>query len=218
MTRGTPTSLESARHTVRARRTRRGPTTLHVLAGFFVFGALATFAGDSSAAQAQWDERAVEDGVEYRLLNDEGAEIVLLCTDQEMRTRFVFAEPIESAAGALLIGEAASVESGSHRSPHVRRSFPVAQLDTRTVEVVRGRGLNFTLRLLGAAARVHVRSAGGRASFEVSGSNSILSQCAGAEEMARRSYGVSAYGRLVGSKVFSQSVVINPLTNESSRE
>lgn len=218
MTRGTPISRTSARHAVGARRTRRGQMKMHVLAGSFVLGALATFAGDSGAAQAQWDERAIQGGVEFRLQNGEGAAIFLLCTEQEMRAGFVFAEPIESAAGVLLLGEAAYVESGSHRSPHVRRSFPVAQLDARTVEVVRGRGLDFTLRLLGAAARVHVRSAGGRASFEVSGSDSILTQCTGAEEMARRGYGVSAYGRLVGSKVFSQSVVINPLTNESSRE
>jgi len=191
---------------------------MHVLAGFFVFGALATFAGDSGAAQAQWDERAIQGGVEFRLLNDEGAAIFLLCTEQETRAAFVFAEPIESAAGALLLGEAASVESGSPRSPHVRRSFPVAQLDARTVEVVSGRGRDFTLRLLGAARRVHVRSAGGRASFEVSGSYSILMQCSGAQELARGGYGVSAYGKLSGSEAFNTSVVINPLTNESSRE
>ena len=191
---------------------------MHVLAGFFVFGALVTFAGDSGAAHAQWNERAVQGGVEFRLLNDQGAAIVLLCTEQEMRVGFVFAEPIESAAGALLYGETASVESGSHLSPHVRQSFPVAQLDAQTVQVVSGRGLDFTLRLLGAATRVHLRSGGGRTSFEVSGSDSILTQCPGAGEMARRGYGVSAYGRLSGSEALNTSMVSNPLTGESSRE
>jgi hypothetical protein len=80
----------------------------------------------------------------------------------------------------------------------MRHSFPVAQVSDRTVQVASGRGLAFTLGLLGAAKNIHVRTAGRRASFEVAGSNSMLARCPGAEKLFRAGYGVSAFGRFIG--------------------
>ena len=63
---------------------------------------LAAFAVASAGGQAQWDERAVQGGVEFRLLNDEGDAIVFRCADQDVHAGFVFTEPIEAARGALV--------------------------------------------------------------------------------------------------------------------
>ena len=163
-----------------------------------VLNVLAAFAVASAGGQAQWDERAVQDGVEFWLLNDEGTAIVLQCTDQEVRTAFVFTEPIVAATGALVIGQLVDVEPGSILPPRLRQNFPVAQVNDRTVQIVTGRGLDFTLAMLAAAANIHVRAAGRRASFEVAGSDSMLAHCPRAEERVRTGYGISAFGRFTG--------------------
>ena len=65
-----------------------------------LFDVLAAFAVASAGGQAQWDERAVQGGVEFRLRNDQGTAIVLQCTDQEeVHAAFAFTEPIEAAGG-----------------------------------------------------------------------------------------------------------------------
>ena len=160
-----------------------------------VLNVLAACAVASAGGQAQWDEQTVQGGVEFRLLNDEGTAIVLRCADQEVHAAFVFTEPIEAAGGALVIGQLADVESGSILSPHMRRNLPVAQLNDRTVQIVSDSGLNFTVAMLGAAANMHLRTAGRRASFEVAGSDSMLARCRRGEERARTGYGVSTSPR-----------------------
>ena len=87
---------------------------------------LAACAVASAGGQAQRDERAVQGGVEFRLLNDEGTAVVLRCADQEVHAGFVFAEPIETPRGALVIGRLTRVEPGRILPPSMRRSFPVA--------------------------------------------------------------------------------------------
>ena len=160
---------------------------------------LAAFAVASAGGQTQWDERAVQGGVEFRLLNDEGTAIVLRCTDRDVHVAFAFTEPIETARGALVIGRLTRIEPGSIRSPSRRRSFPVAQVSDRTVRIVDGPGLDFTLAMLGAAANIHVHTTGRRASFEVAGSDSMLDHCPRAEARSRTGKGVSAFGRFAGT-------------------
>lgn len=58
---------------------------------------LAAFAVASAGGQTQWDEGAVQGGVEFRLLNDEGTAIVLRYTDREVHAAFAFTEPIDTA-------------------------------------------------------------------------------------------------------------------------
>ena len=169
------------------------------IAALVALNLLAAFVVASAGGQAQWDERAVHGGVELWLLNDEGTAIVLRCAGQEVHAAFVFTEPIEAARGALVIGQLADVEPGRILPPHMRRSFPVAQVNDRTVQIVSGPGLDFTLAMLGAAANMHVRTAGRRASFEVAGSDSILALCPRAEERSRTGYGVSAFGAFTGT-------------------
>ena len=169
------------------------------IAALVVLGVFAAFAVASAGGQAQWDERAIQGGVEFWLLNDEGTAVVLRCADQEVHAVFVFTEPIEAARGALVIGQLADVEPGRILPPIMRRSFPVAQVNDRAVQIVSGPGLDFTLAMLSAAANMHVRTAGRRASFEVAGSDSMLALCPRAEERSRNGYGVSAFGAFKGT-------------------
>ena len=171
---------------------------------------LAACAVASAGGQAQWDERAVQGGVEFRLLNDEGTAVVLRCADQEVHAGFVFTEPIETPGGALVIGRLTRVEPGRILPPSMRRSFPVAQVDDRTVQIVSGPGLDFTLAMLRAAANIHVHTAGRRASFEVAGSDRILPHCPQAEERARSGYGISAFGRFTGTSPGDTAQGANP--------
>ena len=171
-------------------------TRILVLAASHV---LAVFAVASAGGQAQWTERAIQGGVEFRLLNDEGTAIVLRCADQEVHAGFAFTEPMEAARGALVIGRGTHVEPGRFLAPSMRRSFPVAQVDDRTVQVASGPGLAFTLAMLRAGATIHVRTAGRRASFEVAGSDSMLAHCPGADERSRTGKGISAFGSLAGT-------------------
>ena len=59
-----------------------------------------------------------------------------------------------------------------NRAAFSRRSFPVAQVNDRIVQIVSGPGLDFTLAMPGAAANMHVRTAGRRASFKVAAGGS----------------------------------------------
>ena len=171
---------------------------------------LATFAVASAGGQAQWDERAVQGGVEFRLLNDEGTAVVLRCADQAVHAAFVFTEPVEAARGALVIGRLTRVEPGRILPPTMRRSFSVAQVNDRTVQIVSGPGLDFTLAMLGAAATMHVRTAGRRASFEVAGGDRMLPHCPRAEEKARSGHGISAFGRFAGTSHGDTAQGANP--------
>lgn len=164
-----------------------------------VLNVLATFAVASAGGQAQWDERAVQGGVEFRLLNDKGAAIVLRCTDQGVHAEFMFAEPIEEARGALVRGQFAKVGPGrvlpsGRILPSSEHRFPVvAQVSDRTVQVVSGRGVASTLVLLANATNIRVRTAGRLASFEVAGSDSMLARCPRAEDWLRAGYGAAPF-------------------------
>ncbi len=179
---------------------------------------LAAFAVASAGGQAQWDERAIQGGVEFRLLNDEGTAVVLRCADQEIHAAFVFTEPIETARGALVIGQLADVEPGRILPPHMRRNFPVAQVNDRTVQIVSGSGLDFTLAMLGAAANLHVRTAGRRASFEVAGSDSMLAHCPRAEERSRAGYEYRPSARSRGRSPAAPSPAGTPTQSNVPRD
>lgn len=146
-----------------------------------VFGILAILGAQQAAGQAQWDERLVQSGVEFRLTNAEGDALFLRCSESSVAAGFVLAEPIAAASGALLVGHLANSEPGRIFRPRISHRFPVAWTGERSLLIAPGRGLDFTLAMLVAASRIDVRTAGRRASFEVPASDSILTQCPGAE-------------------------------------
>lgn len=146
-----------------------------------VFGILAILGAQPAAGQAQWDERLVQGSVEFRLTNAEGDALFLRCSESRVDAGFVLAEPIEAASGALLVGHLSDAEPGWIFRPRMSHRFPVAQIGEQSLQIARGRGLDFTLAMLVAASRIDVRTAGQRASFEVPAIDSILTQCRGAE-------------------------------------
>ena len=152
-----------------------------ITATLAVFGVLATLGALPAAGQAQWNERLVQSGVEFQLRNAEGDALFLRCSESRVDAGFVLAEPIEAASGALLVGHLSDSEPGWIFRPRMSHRFPVAQVGERSIQIARGRGLDFTLAMLVAASRIDVRAAGQRASFGVPAIDSILTQCPGAE-------------------------------------
>ncbi len=131
-----------------------------------VVAALATPAAPA-AAQAVWDARDLGGGsAEFRLGNDEGAAIILVCQLGGVSAGFEFPEALDAAESASIRGV-----------PGERQNVAIAPVNDRVVRVTTGRGLEALLRLLRNTANLYVRAGGERTSFEVFGSAPVVSQC-----------------------------------------
>ena len=120
-----------------------------------------------AAAQAVWDARDLGGGsAEFRLGNDDGASIILVCQLDGVSAGFEF-------PGALDVTESASIRG----VPGGRQNVAVAPVNDRVIRLTSGRGLDVLLRLLGNTANLYVRAGRERASFEVFGSSPVVSQC-----------------------------------------
>ena len=128
--------------------------------------ALAT-AASPAAAQAVWDAEELGGGsAEFRLGNDEGAAIILVCQLGGVSAGFEF-------PGALEATESASIRG----VPGERQNVAVAPVNERVVRLSTGRGIELLLRLLRSTANLYVRAGGARATFEVFGSAPLVTQC-----------------------------------------
>lgn len=143
------------------------------VAAIATFGVLATAGAVPAAGQAQWDERDVEGGKEFRLHNDEGGAIALRCLVRGVGGGFEFAEPIEPTQRATVRG-----------IPGERRNVAVQLSGDRLLRIAGGQGRDFVLRLLRNSASLTVRAAGRQMSFRVFGSDAIVSQCLQQQESA----------------------------------
>lgn len=142
------------------------------IAAVTVLGALTAVGAAPAAGQAQWDARDLEGGgKEFQLRNDEGAVIILACQLNGLGAGFAFPEPIQPTQRAVVRGV-----------PGARENVAVAPVNDRMLQIAGGRGLDFTLELLRTAARISVRAGGRNASFEVFGSNSVVSECVDQQE------------------------------------
>ncbi len=120
-----------------------------------------------AGAQAVWDARDLGGGsAEFRLGNDDGAAIILVCQLDGVSAGFEF-------PGVLDATESASIRG----VPGERRNVAVTPVNDRVVRLTSGVGLEVLLRLLGNTANLYVRAGGERASFEVFGSAPLVSQC-----------------------------------------
>ena len=71
-----------------------------------------------------------------------------------------------------------AAENASIRGvPGERRNIAVAPVDDRMIRLTSSVGLQVLLRLLRSTANLYVRAGGQRASFEVSGSAPVVSEC-----------------------------------------
>ena len=120
-----------------------------------------------AAAQAVWDARDLGGGsAEFRLGNDEGAAIILVCQLDGVSAGFEFPGVLDATRSAAIRGV-----------PGERQNVAVAPVNDRVVRLTSGVGLETLLRLLGNTANLFVRAGGERASFEVFGSAPLVSQC-----------------------------------------
>ncbi len=120
-----------------------------------------------AAAQAVWDARDLGGGsAEFRLGNDEGAVIILVCQLGGISAGFEF-------PGSLDATESASIRG----VPGERQNVAVAPVNDRVLRLTGGRGLETLLRLLRNTPNLYVRAGGERASFEVFGSAPVVSEC-----------------------------------------
>ena len=120
-----------------------------------------------AAAQAVWDARELGAGHwEFRLGNDAGAAIVLVCQIDGVRASFEFPDALDPT------------ESGWVRGvPGERQNIAVAPVNDRAVRLTTTRGLEALLRALRNAATVNVHVGGAGASFEVFGSAPVVTEC-----------------------------------------
>ncbi len=143
-----------------------------IIATVAALGAVGTL---TAAGQVpQWDRRALDGGaVEFRLQNDEGAAIILACHRQGVSAGFEFPSPLEDTERATIRG-----------IPGELQNVAVSRVSDRVVSVTSVQGLDAMLRLLRNTARLQVRVAGERASFNIFGSNTVVSECLEGQEDA----------------------------------
>lgn len=141
------------------------------IAAITVLGAL-TLGALPAAAQAQWDSQEIQGGGrQFALANEDGDSILLLCQVNGQGAGFLFAEPIESLRRVTVRGV-----------PGGRENVAVSAVNDRLLQVAGGSGLDFTFDLLRESTRMEVRAGSRRVSFEIFGSNSIVSECLNQEE------------------------------------
>ena len=129
-----------------------------------------------AAAQAIWDFQDLGGGgAEFRLGNDEGAAIILVCQLDGVSAGFEFPGVLDATRNASIRGV-----------PGERQNVAVAPVNDRVVRLTSGVGLETLLRLLGNTANLFVRAGGERAAFEVFGSAPLVSQCLERQDEAIR--------------------------------
>ena len=138
-----------------------------------LLGALATLGAVPASGQAQWNETDVEGGKEFRLFHATGAALLLQCRTLGVGAAIQLAEPVE-ARRVTMRGV-----PGERRNIAVRRQGGGYFL---AIESASGR--DFMFRMLRAAVSLSVRVADQELSFEVFGSDAIVSQCLQQQEGA----------------------------------
>lgn len=133
-----------------------------------------TFGDRVSAQQAQWNPREIPGGMEFRLQNDVGAQIIVECLLDGVAMGFQF--PVDP------FPRFASIDRVTARGfPGRERNIAVSLRGNRSwslFEVLNTRGRDFVFQMLRSAARLSVRvSPSATASFEVFGSDRIVNQC-----------------------------------------
>ena len=139
-----------------------------------LLGALATLAAAPAAGQAPWIETDVEGGKEFRLFTAAGDAIFLQCLTRGTGAALQFAQPIESIRGVTMRGV-----PGGQRNIAVRW-----QSGGYFLAIASGPGRDFMFRMLRNAASLTVRAGSRQLSFDVFGSDQIVSQCLQQQEAA----------------------------------
>ncbi len=125
-------------------------------------------ASEAPAAQAVWNAADLGGGgAEFRLGNDEGAAIILVCRPAGVSAGFEFPTLPGPADGAAIRG----LPGGG------RQNVTVAPVNDHVFRLTSGRGLEALLQLLRGAPILDVRAGATRASFQVFGSAPVVREC-----------------------------------------
>ena len=132
------------------------------------------FGERAAGQQARWTPREIPGGMEFRLQNDAGAQIILECLLDGVAMGFRF--PVGP------FPRFASIERVTARAiPGQQRNIAVSLRGNRSwslFEVLNARGRDSVFQMLRRAARLSVRvSPSATTSFEVFGSAAVVTQC-----------------------------------------
>ena len=140
---------------------------------FALLGALALLGAVPAAGQAQWNETDVEGGKEFRLFHESGAAILLQCLVRGTGAAIQLVEPVDVRRVTL------RGVPGGRRNVAVRR-----QAGGYFLSIASGPGRDFMYRMLRSAVSLSVTVADNELSFEVFGSDQIVSLCLQQQEAA----------------------------------
>lgn len=146
----------------------------HTVVVLALLGLLATLGAAPAAGQALWVENDVEGGKEFRLFTAAGDAIFLQCLTRGTGAALQFAQPVGSVRGVTMRGV-----PGGQRNVAVRW-----QSGGYFLAIASGPGRDFMFRMLRSAASLNVRVADRQLSFDVFGSDQIVSQCLQQQEAA----------------------------------
>ncbi len=138
-----------------------------------LLGAIATLGAVPAAGQAQWAETDVQGGKEFRLFHETGAAILLQCRTLGVGAAIQLVEPVD-ARRITMRGV-----PGERRNIAVRRQGGGYFLSIQSAPA-----RDFMFRMLRAANLLNVRVSDQELSFEVFGSDQIVSQCLQQQEGA----------------------------------
>ena len=145
-----------------------------ILQSLTVLAVLATRGVAPAAGQAIWVETDVEGGKEFRLFTGAGDAIFLQCLTRGTGAALQFAQPVGSVRGVTMRGI-----PGGQRNVAVRW-----QAGGYFLAIASGPGRDFMFRMLRNAASLNVRAGDRELSFDVFGSDQIVSQCLQQQEAA----------------------------------
>ncbi len=141
---------------------------------FALLGLLATLGAVPAAGQTAWVENDVEGGKEFRLFTPAGDAIFLQCLTRGTGAALQFAQPVGSVRGVTMRGV-----PGGQRNVAVRW-----QAGGYFLAIASGSGRDFMFRMLRNAASLTVRVEDRELSFNVFGSDQIVSLCLQQQEAA----------------------------------
>ena len=146
----------------------------HTVVVSALLGLLATLGAVPAAGQAPWVENDVEGGKEFRLFTAAGDAIFLQCLTRGTGAALQFAQPVGSVRGVTMRGI-----PGGQRNIAVRW-----QSGGYFLAIASGPGRDFLFRLLRNSASITFRVGDRRLSFDVFGSDQIVSLCLQQQEAA----------------------------------
>ena len=165
--------MRKVRESALATTGRRTPPQ-RVVAVLALLVVLAAAFAAPAAGQAQWNETDVQGGKEFRLVNDAGATILLQCRTVGVGMGLQYSQAQGAARRVTVRGV-----PGEQRNIAVR-----AVGGGYLLQIASASGRDFIFRMLRSAASLSVTVEDRRDSFEVFGSDSIVSQCLQQQEGA----------------------------------